>query len=203
MSASFESDPTSSFAKGYFETLRRCLDEIRLDDLEPVLDLLSEAFAQRTQVFIVGNGGSAATASHMVCDLGKTIGGNPQEDSVGLRAIALTENVSTITAWANDVDYRSIFASQLNNLAEKGDILIVISASGDSPNILAVAEAAKRHEMKIIGLLGRDGGAVAKFTDYSFIVQSTDYGPIEDAHLAINHMITAYLKQSLTESSTK
>lgn len=180
------------FAQSYLENLRGVLENLPLDDLARVIECLERAYTEGRQVFLAGNGGSAATASHMANDLVKGVakGGNH-----GFRAISLSDNTALITAVANDEDYSQIFASQLVELGQTGDVLIVITGSGNSPNILRVTETAREMGITTIGFLGMGGGKVAKMTDISVIVPSNEYGPVEDVHMTLDHLITAYLRQ--------
>jgi len=153
---------------------------------------------------VIGNGGSAATASHMMNDLCKgTLGHKGDAPWPRLRVIALTDNVSLMTAWANDTDYNHIFSEPLKNLAERGDLLIAISASGNSPNILAAVEAAKQIGVNVIGLTGFGGGKLAKLAEISFVVPSDGYGPVEDVHMILDHIITGYLYEKLKETHSR
>lgn len=156
------------------------------------------AFESGRRIFVAGNGGSAATASHMACDFAKTTLGKAQTlPTKRMKAIALTDNVPLITAWGNDVRYDVVFSEQLRNLAEAGDLLIVISASGNSPNILDVLKTAHELGLSTVGLYGFDGGKALAMTDHAVVVRSAHFGYIEDAHSVINHLITDYLKQSV------
>jgi D-sedoheptulose 7-phosphate isomerase len=116
------------------------------------------------------------------------------------RVIALTDNVSLMTAWANDTDYNHIFSEPLRNLAGRGDVLVAISASGNSPNIIAAVEVAKTIGLRVIGLTGFGGGKLAKLADVSFTVPSNEYGPVEDVHMILDHIITGYLYEKLKQA---
>lgn len=157
--------------------------------------VLRSARERGAMVYIAGNGGSATTASHMVTDLmfGR---GLPEP---GLRAIGLADNQAVITATANDVSYDEVFARQLRRLARPGDVLILISASGNSPNVVRAAEAAREIEVTVIGLTGFDGGRLAGLSDVSVHVPSPPdaYGPVEDVHLIVNHMLVEALAADL------
>lgn len=179
------------FAKAYVNNLSRVLRELALDKLVPVFEILEEAYTERRQVFLAGNGGSAATALHMANDLMK---GVAKKGGCGFRAIALSDNVSTITAIANDESYDEIFAGQLMVLAQPADVLIVFSASGNSPNIIRAAEVARRTQLTTIGFLGMGGGRVASLVDIAVVVPAKDYGPIEDVHMMLDHLVTAYFQ---------
>jgi len=176
------------------------VDSLPIDDVQAIIGDLSAAHKQGKQIFIAGNGGSAAIASHMACDLAKTVLGT----STGTRAkrfrvIALTDNVPLITAWANDVGYETVFAEQLRNLATSGDLLVVITGSGNSPNIVAAVKAAKELGLQSTGLLGFDGGIVKDLLDSCVIVKSNNYGHVEDAHMILTHLITDYFKKVLAQ----
>jgi D-sedoheptulose 7-phosphate isomerase len=133
----------------------------------------------------------------MAADLAKnTIGPNLKR----FRVASLADNASIITALANDLSYEMVFAEQLVNVICAGDVLIVISASGNSPNVLNAIHYARRRSVETIGLLGFDGGQAADLVDIPIVVRSSDYGIIEDVHLAINHMLVEYFKEHLAES---
>ena len=182
----------------YLDELMVAGQQINKALLNGALDLIAVTFRTGRRILIAGNGGSAATASHMMCDLAKTtLGKGKSLSTKRLKAIALTDNVPAITAWGNDVSYDVIFAEQLRNLAEPGDLLIVISASGNSPNILAALEAARDLGVNTLGLLGFDGGRAKEMCDWSVVVPSPthNYGIVEDAHCTVMHWLTEQLKQ--------
>jgi D-sedoheptulose 7-phosphate isomerase len=192
------------FAKDYIKGLKDVLDRIPLGPVDEIIQAIELAQNNRQQVFVIGNGGSAATASHMMNDLCKgTLGHKGDAPWPRLRVIALTDNVSLMTAWANDTDYNHIFSEPLKNLAQHGDLLIAISASGNSPNIIAAVEAAKQIGVKVIGLAGFGGGKLAKLADISFVVPSDGYGPVEDVHMILDHIITGYLYEKLKETHSR
>jgi D-sedoheptulose 7-phosphate isomerase len=190
----------SEFALDYIKRLKNLLERLPFEECDRVVEAIEAAHAEGRQIFIIGNGGSAATASHMMNDLCKgTIGHKGDAPWKRFRVIALTDNVSLMTAWANDTDYNHIFSEPLKNLAQRGDLLVAISASGNSPNILAAAEAAKQIGVKVIGLTGFGGGKLAKMADIAFVVPSDEYGPVEDAHMILDHIITGYLYEKLKQ----
>jgi D-sedoheptulose 7-phosphate isomerase len=192
------------FAKDYIKGLKDVLDRIPLGPVEEIIQAIELAQNNRQQVFVIGNGGSAATASHMMNDLSKgTLGHKGDAPWPRLRVIALTDNVSLMTAWANDTDYHHIFSEPLKNLAQRGDLLIAISASGNSPNIIAAVAAAKQIGVKVIGLAGFGGGKLANLADISFVVPSDGYGPVEDVHMILDHIITGYLYEKLKETHSR
>lgn len=187
-------------ATNYVEGLKLVLDNLSLDDLDAVIECLHAAYVRGSQVFIVGNGGSASTASHMACDLGKTVLRNaPNPYAKRFRVVALTDNVAVLTAWANDTSYSTVFAEQLRNVASPGDVLIAISASGNSSNISQAVSAARELGMTSVALLGFDGGVTKTIADLSLVVESSSYGYVEDAHLILNHLITSHLQDRLFE----
>lgn len=180
----------------YIVNLHKVLKSIPKHDIEAVGAAIVSAFEDGRQIFIAGNGGSAASASHMACDFAKTtLGKNHETISKRMRVIALSDNVPLITAWGNDVGYDVVFSEQLRNLANQNDLLIVISASGNSPNILECLNAAKDLKINSIGILGFSGGKAKEMCDLCIVAESTDYGIIEDAHMILNHILTAYFKQ--------
>jgi D-sedoheptulose 7-phosphate isomerase len=170
----------------YREGLQQCWEELSFEELDYAAILLTETREKNKNVFIIGNGGSASTASHMALDLNK-VG--------GLRAISLTD-ASAITAWSNDDSYEQVFANQLKTLIQEEDVLIAISASGTSPNILSAASYANEKGAYIIGLIGMAGGKLIDLTDVALVCSSVDYGIIEDFHLSLNHILTEHLKES-------
>jgi D-sedoheptulose 7-phosphate isomerase len=188
-----EIDP-AVFARRYATEVAQVLSRLRVDDVAAALDILAGAHAAGTQVFLIGNGGSAATASHWANDLTwglMRVGIKP------IRAVALTDNVPLITAIANDSSYDEIFARQLEALAVAGDTLVAISGSGNSKNIVAAVELAKAKGLKTVGILGMSGGRVAELVDVRIVVDSTDYGPIEDVHMVLDHLALGYLRAKL------
>ncbi len=178
----------------YLAQLGRVLALVPADALGRAIALILEARAIGKRIYIMGNGGSSATASHFVCDLVKTA-------SVGslqpVRAFALTDNTPLMTAWANDTEYARTFAEQVAALVEAGDVVIGISASGNSPNILAGLRAAGGRGARTIGLVGFDGGAAQALVDVAVHVPSRDYGLVEDTHSALTHAITAAIRDAL------
>jgi D-sedoheptulose 7-phosphate isomerase len=188
---------TDEFIQDYFGGLKVVMDALPPADVQAFIEYLASAYEDGRRVFIIGNGGSAATASHMACDLSKTVLGTPVNSQLKrFAAIALTDNVPALTAWANDVDYDLVFAEQLRNLADKGDLLVVITGSGNSTNIVEAARVARELGLKSFGMLGFDGGAVKGLLDHAVVVDSRHYGYIEDAHMVLTHLITAYFKSA-------
>ncbi len=186
-----------SFAADYLEGLKRAIDMLPLDALARLVKLVEQAHSNNRQIFVIGNGGSASTASHMACDLAKnTFDPANGKTAHRLRVMSLTDNVGWITALGNDLGYEHIFAEQLRNLVRPGDLVIVITGSGNSANILHGARVARELGATIFGLLGFDGGLVRPLLDDYLLVNSNNYGHIEDLHLVINHIVVAYFRQN-------
>lgn len=176
----------SDRVNNYLDQLHSALDDVQEGEYLAVLSQLHRTIDQGFKVFLVGNGGSSATASHMANDLGKLV-------SVGtgrkVKAISLTADVAVLTTWANDDDYRRIFVDQLENWGVCGDLLIAYSGSGNSPNVLEAVQWCKYKGVYTIGLTGQGGGELAKLADRSIIVESMSMQHIEDVHLVISHML--------------
>ncbi|HEY6408350.1 MAG TPA: SIS domain-containing protein [Ktedonobacteraceae bacterium] len=176
----------------YFTELEQMLRAISQPDLERVLSLLETVYRNGHRVFIMGNGGSAATASHFALDLSKNTitPGAPR-----LKAISLTDHVPLITAWSNDTAYEHIFAEQLANMIEPGDIVIGISASGNSPNVINALLLAKQYRASTIGLLGAHGGKIKNMVDAYVLAPGQNIEQEEDAHMILAHVITRHMRQ--------
>lgn len=188
----------SQYARDYLNTLKTVLDRCPLEVLDRLVGVLETAHREGRQIFIIGNGGSAATASHMMNDLCKgTLGHKGDAPWPRFKVIALTDNVSLMTAWANDTDFNHIFSEPLKNFAQNGDVLIAISASGNSPNVIAAVEVARQRGLTVLGLTGFGGGKLAQMADVAFVVPSDEYGPVEDLHMILDHIITSYLYAKL------
>jgi len=155
--------------------------------------VLVDAWKRDAGIFIAGNGGSAATASHLALDLQKA-GRGPGGRAA--RAVSLADNLGLVTAWANDVSFDRVFAEQLEALARPGDALVVISVSGSSPNLVSAVGSARRLGLTSMGLLGRTGGAVRDAVDVAVLVPSDDYGWVESAHVALHHILTYAVREA-------
>jgi D-sedoheptulose 7-phosphate isomerase len=178
-----------------FEYLRRAaavLDKVSIDEAAQLIDLLRDARERDRSLFICGNGGSAATASHFAAGLGK-------EGSVGrpqrFRAVALTDNMAWITSLANDLDYSRVFVEQLMNHARAGDLLIAFSGSGNSSNVLQAVEWANQNGLTTIGVTSRPGGSLAEAAQHTLCIDSNHIGHVEEAHFIVQHLITYYFAE--------
>ena len=183
----------------YLDDLRESLEKVPPEAIEQLVERLYDAYRSGRQVLVVGNGGSASTASHMMNDLTKGVFSKapPDVSPNRFRVLSLTDNMSVITAWANDTSYDLIFAEQIKVFAEPGDLLIVISASGNSPNVVAALEEAKRLGLETIGLLGFGGGKCEDLVDLPVVIASYDYGVVEDAHMILNHFTAETIRQRI------
>ncbi len=184
-------------ATGYIAGLTLALRSIPPEAVARIVAILEAARSEGRMVFLLGNGGSAATASHMACDLNKTA---IHSEFPRFRAMALTDNVALITAWANDTHYHNVFIEQMQNFLDPGDIVIAISASGRSRNILDAVRRAREVGAVIIGLTGFNGGYLKDLADVCLVIQSDNMGQIEDAHLVVGHIITAALSTRVVRS---
>jgi len=180
------------YVRTYLEETRAVLDEkVLLDGLRQVVPILLRARADGKVVYFFGNGGSAATSSHMSQDLGKlTI----VEGRRRFRTQALSDPLPLILAWANDASYAEIFAEQVKSHGQPGDIAIGISGSGNSPNVLRALEEARKKGMTTVGLIGMGGGKMRALCDIPIVVPSHNMQHIEDAHHLLLHLLTAYLR---------
>lgn len=171
-----------------------CAEIMKLDaaEFEKFLLLLKKAWQGDKQVFIVGNGGSAGTANHFVCDFGKNAVREPGKRR--FRILSMCDNVEKITAFGNDVEFAEIFRQQLMNLLNPGDVIIVVSASGNSPNLVRACEYARERGASIVALAGMGGGVISGMADAKMVTEMRGYEPIEDLHLIILHMVVCYFK---------
>ncbi len=186
--------------KRYVDQIKETLDNLPWEAIRNTISLLHYARLTDKQVFIMGNGGSASTASHMVCDLAKqtVIPGRPR-----FRVIALTDNMALFSAYANDNGYENVFAEQLASFVRKGDIVIGISGSGNSLNVLKAIELAKKVGAVTIGWTGFDGGKLAQIVDLSLNVPNYCMEQVEDIHLMLEHlMVTALRRAILADNMT-
>lgn len=178
----------------YLPRLTEALSHLDSNNLLEFSKLVSEKFEKRNTVFVIGNGGSAATASHFATDLGKTFTKSGKPGS----AISLCDNISIITAVANDYSFEKIFSSQLQMIAKPNDLLISISASGNSKNLTEAVEFANVNEIDTLSLTGFDGGILRKISRFSIHVPTKhgDYGIAEDAHSVICHYIAEVIRKA-------
>lgn len=176
----------------YFAELEQMMRAISLSDLQKVLRILEEGYHHGHRIFVMGNGGSAATASHFALDLAKNtiMPGAPR-----VKAISLTDHVPLITAWSNDTHYEHIFAEQLANMIEPGDVVIGISASGNSANVINAVKLAQQSRAETIGLLGATGGKLKNMVDAYVLAPGQNIEQEEDAHMILTHIITRHMRE--------
>lgn len=188
----FEPIDDVAVAREYAQRTGEILRSIDLEQVARAVAALRDARTRGATIFLLGNGGSASTASHFATDLTKATG---RDGAPGVRALSLTDNVSLMTALSNDVSYEEVFTGQLDPLLRANDVVIAISASGESPNILRAVELARARKATTIALVGFDGGRLVRSVDIAIHVRSSrgEYGPVEDVHLAIHHMVAACL----------
>ncbi len=184
----------ADFVSGYLEQLEQVVHNVSREAVTAVVDALEAAWRAEQTIFIIGNGGSAATASHMMNDLNKftLMPGKPR-----LRALALTDNVPLMTAWGNDLAYEDVFVEPLLNFMRPGDVLIAISASGNSPNVVKAVQVAREHGLKIIALTGDRGGRLAEGADLVVRIPSPHIGQQEDGHMILDHVIAGALRERI------
>jgi D-sedoheptulose 7-phosphate isomerase len=187
-----------SFPQRYKSELLHAIDSIDLNAVQDAIEILRRARDEGRHIFTCGNGGSASTASHFVCDIlkGASFGREKR-----FRIMALTDSLATLTAYSNDVSYECVFVEQLKNFAAPGDVLISISGSGNSPNVLRAMEYANSIGCHTIALSGRNGGKMGPLAKTEVRVSHPHMGRIEDAHMMILHMIGYYfMEEELAES---
>ena len=180
----------------YFELLSKSIETLPFDDVDRVANLLVRAYEQERSIFLFGNGGSAALASHFACDLGKgTVNGSKKR----FRVMALTDNVPLMTAWANDSKYEDIFAEQLANFVRPRDIAFAISGSGNSPNVLQALRTAKGIGATTVGLTGFAGGKMRALCDACVVIPCDNMQIIEDLHLCVAHSLFTCVRAKITQ----
>jgi D-sedoheptulose 7-phosphate isomerase len=160
--------------------------------VDTAIQWFREARAKSKAIFVCGNGGSASTASHLACDIVK---GASYMQQQRFRIMALTDSLPTITAYSNDVSYECVFAEQLRNFAQPDDLVVCISGSGNSSNVLRAAEYASSVGCRTIGLTGRDGGKLGPMVDLNIRIATPHMGRIEDGHMIVCHMIAYHLME--------
>jgi D-sedoheptulose 7-phosphate isomerase len=191
---------TKASINSYFTELEQMLRDISLAHLQEISTLLENAYRDGHRIFIMGNGGSAATASHFALDLAKNTirAGAPR-----LKAISLTDHVPLITAWSNDTAYEHIFEEQLANMIESGDVVIGISTSGNSSNVINALNLAKKSRAFTVGLLGAEGGLTKRIVDAYVLAPGQNIEQEEDAHMILAHIITRHMREVVRSYAQK
>jgi D-sedoheptulose 7-phosphate isomerase len=182
----------------YFSYVNKLLMDLDANAINNVIDCFLTARKNRKTIFFAGNGGSATTASHFAQDLGEV---GRKSKKPGFRTLSLTDNISLVTAIGNDYGFDKIFIIQLLELFSPGDVLVAISASGNSPNVINAVEFAKNAGGKTIGFIGFNGGKMKNMCDHIIHVKTEigEYGPVEDVHMIMDHLITSYLILKLSD----
>ena len=186
-----DSNSIKDYSRLYMQYLASVLKSISLTDIEKFVEVLLEARDRESSIFFIGNGGSAATASHFANDI--AIGTRSYQKP--FRAISLCDNQAVITAIANDDGYEEIFCQQLKVLLNKNDVVVSISASGNSSNLLHAIDVAQKMNAITVGISAFDGGKMKEMVDVSLHVPTGkgEYGPAEDAHMVLDHLVSNYL----------
>ena len=188
--------PTSG-SEQYFQTFSAVLHNLPHDQIDEITEMLWQAYQQDRALFVFGNGGSAALASHSACDFGKgtVLNGNRR-----FRVMSLTDNVPLLTAWANDHHYSDVFAEQLRPFIAQNDLAFAISGSGNSENVLKALQVAREAGARTLGLTGFQGGKMKFLCDVCVIVPSDCMQLIEDYHVAITHAVFISLRHRIAEA---
>lgn len=180
-----------SYIQWYLDEISQILHKLPQDQIAQIVNILKQARTERKQIFLIGNGGSAATASHFLNDLLKS---TVAEGKPRMKVLALTDNIPVMLAYANDCGYDTIFAEQLDALAEPGDVLIAFSGSGLSPNVLRALDLARERGLTTVGFTGRDGGQMPERCDICLIAPCQPMEQIEDVHVILTHLIYSAIR---------
>ncbi|MFF8726193.1 SIS domain-containing protein [Streptomyces sp. NPDC015171] len=185
---------------GYLAGIRRAVDELSLTELTGVAELFEEVYLAGRTVFTCGNGGSAATASHLAVDLSKN---TRRPGAAPMRVHSLVDHVPAITAWANDVGYEAVFSGQLEGLAQEGDVLVGISTSGNSPNVLEALRLARELGVRTVGLLGPAADKAAALSERWVKARAGSIEEQEDIHMMIAHILTRHMRDFVMARTTE
>ncbi len=191
----------SDYADAYFARVDRAQASVDRDKLTAALKLLEAAYEKGATLYVCGNGGSASISNHLVCDHSK---GGQTDTDLKPKVVSLATNIEVITAIANDIAFDDVFVYQLQTLAEKGDVLLTISSSGDSENVVRAAKWAKENGVRVIAFTGFDGGRTARLADVNLHVEGDNYGVVEDTHQSLMHILAQYVRlKRMAESVVK
>lgn len=182
------------FFDNYSDELKVTMDQINREDIVKLEEILDEARKNGKHVFVLGNGGSAAAASHWVCDFGKGINIG---DSKRMKILAPSDHSSIFTAYGNDNAYDQTMVEQLQNFLEEGDLVISLSVSGSSSNLVETHKYAKKAGAKTISIVGDYNGKLIELSDFPIVIKSKNYGVVEDIHIILEHAISQQLKRSI------
>jgi D-sedoheptulose 7-phosphate isomerase len=192
------SGPSARTPQEYFSAYQEMVANLPYQQIDRAIGEIMSAYERGANIFTIGNGGSAALASHFACDLAKgTVVSENGEKR--FRVIALTDNIPLMTAWANDHGYEQVFAQQLQNLLVPGDLAFAISGSGNSPNVLRGLEMARGHGARTVGLTGFEGGKMKNLCDVCVVLPSNNMQIIEDFHLSVTHAISSVIRRMMLD----
>jgi D-sedoheptulose 7-phosphate isomerase len=180
---------TLTTARLYTDELQSVLNHLDTAIVDRIAETIYQAYLKGKTIFVLGNGGSATLATHVACDLGKNVSSGYKR----IRAISLTDNVAMLTAWANDLSYEAVFAEQLRNFVQPGDVVLAISCSGNSKNVLQAIEVGREVGAWIVGITGFHGGKMRPLCDDCLVVPSDNMQVIEDLHTVVSHAIATIL----------
>jgi D-sedoheptulose 7-phosphate isomerase len=192
-------EPITDF-RGYFAKSTAVVRDLPIETIERVAGVLHRAYETSHSVFLFGNGGSAALASHFACDLAKGTTA-PDRLTKRFRALSLADNLALITAWANDTSYQEVFAEQLRNFVQAGDVAFGISGSGRSPNVLLALQAARESGAVTVGLAGYEGGKLPEVCDICIVIPSDNMQIIEDLQLAVTHSLFTVVRDRIHKAT--
>jgi D-sedoheptulose 7-phosphate isomerase len=190
----------ADFSRTYIKRLQVLLDSLDHGQIHGVIETFARARANGRTIFFVGNGGSAATSSHFSQDLAEV---GRKAKAPLFRSLSLTDNTSYITAMGNDYGYDTVFQRQVEQMLQEGDVLVAISASGNSKNLIRAVEAAKERKGVTVGIVGFDGGELSRICDKVILARSEkgEYGPVEDVHMILDHLITGFFQGWLSSKA--
>lgn len=189
-----------TFIKEYISDVKRLADQLSEESIGRLADAVEKAWRDGQRLLLMGNGGSSATASHIVNDLQKCI---QLDTGKALKALCLSDNTPLVFAWANDTEFANVFAPQVDCWAEPGDLIIAISGSGNSPNVIRGVEAARARGAYTFGLAGFKGGKLAEVADECIVVESENMQRIEDLHMIILHLVFSAVRERITRQSAE
>jgi D-sedoheptulose 7-phosphate isomerase len=189
----------AQFAEKYIARLKQVLDELDVEGFDRMVQAILEAYSRRIQIFVMGNGGSGSTASHLACDINK---GCCIDLELKFRMICLNDNMPTMLALANDISYEVVFEEQLKNFFNPGDVVIGISGSGNSKNVLRAIGFAAANGGKTIGWSGFDGGKLSRMVELPLVIKSHDMQQVEDAHMVMAHILMQAVHANLHDGRT-
>lgn len=177
----------TNFTPDYFTHVSILISNIEYSILYRIIKLIIKTYSRDRSIFVIGNGGSAATASHFAADLAKNVMGKK------IKSVCLTDSIPWLTAVANDLSYDQVFSEQLKTYARTGDLLVIFSASGNSPNLVRATKWARQNKLKTVAFLGFNGGKLQSMVDISLVVKSSDYGHVESIHSLLTHYLISVL----------